>query len=80
MRSIIVLDISEDDGKIYDDQRDMATHSVMGMESIKDGVEGVVVADVSTVFHEKGLRSKFGWIGLREHPHVQTQGRNRNGC
>lgn len=47
MRSISVLEVSEETGAILSGERDMATHSVMALERIKDGGEGVVVADVS---------------------------------
>lgn len=47
MRSVFVLDVDEGSGLIYGDQRDMATHCVLGMEGIKDGGTGVVISDVS---------------------------------
>jgi DNA damage-binding protein 1 len=46
-RSVFVLDVDEGSGQIFGDQRDMATHSVMGMERITDGGSGVVISDVS---------------------------------
>ena len=46
MRSVSVLDVDEASGKIFGDQRDMATHSVTALEGIRDGGEGVVIADV----------------------------------
>jgi DNA damage-binding protein 1 len=47
MRSVFVLDVDEGSGEIFGDQRDMATHCVLGMEGVKDGGSGVVVSDVS---------------------------------
>ena len=47
MRSLFVLDIDEDSGEVFGDQRDMATHSVTALEGIRDGGEGIVIADVS---------------------------------
>jgi DNA damage-binding protein 1 len=48
MRSVFVLDVDEENGVIHGDQRDMGTHQILGMEGIRDGGEGVIVADVST--------------------------------
>jgi DNA damage-binding protein 1 len=50
MRSVFVLDVDEGNGVIHGDQRDMGTCQVLGMEGVKDGGEGVVVADVSSTF------------------------------
>ena len=47
MRSVFALDVDEGSGQIYGDQRDMATHSVTALEGLRDGGDGVVVADVS---------------------------------
>lgn len=47
MRSIFVLDVDDGSGKIYVDQRDMATHSVTALEGVRDGGESVIIADVS---------------------------------
>lgn len=47
MRSILVLDVDEASGKIYGDDRDMATHQVSTLSGISDQGSGVVVADVS---------------------------------
>lgn len=47
MRSVFILDVDDGSGQIFGDQRDMATHSVMAMEGVKDGGEGVVISDVS---------------------------------
>lgn len=49
MRSVFVLDVDEASGKIFGDQRDMATHSVTALEGIRDGGDGVVIADVSSL-------------------------------
>lgn len=46
LRSILALDIDEQTGKIYSDDRDMATHQVSTLSSINDQGPGVVVADV----------------------------------
>ncbi|WVQ75561.1 hypothetical protein IAR50_005188 [Cryptococcus sp. DSM 104548] len=45
MRSVIVLQVDEGSGKIYDDERDMSTHGVVALGRIQDGGEGLVVAD-----------------------------------
>jgi DNA damage-binding protein 1 len=47
MRSIIVLEIDDESGAIFSDQRDMATHQVSTMSSVKDRGQGTVIADVS---------------------------------
>ncbi|WVQ95773.1 hypothetical protein IAU59_002872 [Kwoniella sp. CBS 9459] len=69
MRSIIALNIDEGDGKIYDDQRDMATHSVVAMERVTDGGDGVVIADghsnILTFRLKEGIESA-ATFGLRE--------------
>lgn len=49
MRSVFTLDVDEESGKIFGDQRDMATHSVTALEGIRDGGEGVVIADVGSL-------------------------------
>ncbi len=46
MRSVFVLEVDEETANIYGDQRDMATHSVTALEGIRDGGDGVVIADV----------------------------------
>ena len=46
MRSIFVLEVDESSGEIFGDQRDMATHSVTALEGIRDGGDGVIIADV----------------------------------
>ena len=46
LRSILILDIDEESGKIWSDDRDMATHQVSTLSTIKDQGPGVVVADV----------------------------------
>lgn len=46
MRSILTLDVDEESGKIYGDDRDMATHQVSTLSTISDQGSGVVVADV----------------------------------
>ena len=48
MRSVFALDVDEGSGKIYGDQRDMATHSVTALEGLRDGGDGVVIADVGS--------------------------------
>ncbi|WVF68077.1 hypothetical protein IAT40_002840 [Kwoniella sp. CBS 6097] len=69
MRSVIVLSIDEGDGKIYDDQRDMATHSVVAMEKIADGGDGVVIADghsnILTFRLKEGIETAASF-GMRE--------------
>ncbi|ODN74495.1 hypothetical protein L202_06876 [Cryptococcus amylolentus CBS 6039] len=45
MRSVIVLQVDEGSGKIYDDERDMATHGVVALGRVQDGGEGIVIAD-----------------------------------
>ena len=46
MRSIFVLDINEGSGRIEGEQKDLVTHSVTAMGSIRDGGDGIVIADV----------------------------------
>jgi len=46
MRSISVLEVNEESGAIFSYDKDMATHSVMGLERIRDRGESVVIADV----------------------------------
>ncbi len=46
MRSVSILDVDEGSGEIHDIQKDMATHSVVALERIRDGGEGVIIADV----------------------------------
>lgn len=45
MRSVFVLDVDEQDGVIYSDQRDMATHQVMSLDTVVDGGDGVIISD-----------------------------------
>nr|XP_019009308.1 uncharacterized protein I206_05956 [Kwoniella pini CBS 10737]OCF48089.1 hypothetical protein I206_05956 [Kwoniella pini CBS 10737] len=45
LRSIIVLSIDEGDGNIYDDTRDLATHTVNTMGRVRDNGEGVIIGD-----------------------------------
>ena len=47
MRSIFILEVDEESGMVFGEQRDMATHSVTALEGVRDGGEGVVIADVS---------------------------------
>lgn len=47
MRSVIVLNVDEGDGMIYDDERNMATHGVAALGLLKDKGDAVVVSDVS---------------------------------
>jgi DNA damage-binding protein 1 len=47
MRSVLMLEIDDESGMIYGDDRDMATHQVVALAGIKDRGQGVVVADVS---------------------------------
>lgn len=42
-----MFDVDPESGLIYNITKDMATHQVMNMESIKDGSDSVVIADVS---------------------------------
>lgn len=73
MRSIFVLDVDEGSGEIFGDQRDMATHCVLGMEGVRDGGAGVVVSDVS--------EPKTELIpGPLESPYLPLQAGDRNGC
>ncbi|OCF33570.1 hypothetical protein I316_04642 [Kwoniella heveanensis BCC8398] len=69
MRSIIALSIDEGDGKIYDDQRDMATHSVIAMDRINDEGDGIIIADghsnILTFRLKEGIESA-ATFGLRE--------------
>ncbi|WWD20338.1 hypothetical protein CI109_104814 [Kwoniella shandongensis] len=69
MRSIIILEVDEGNGKVYDDQRDLATHSVVAMERVTDGGEGVVIADghsnVLTFRLKEGIESA-ATFGLHE--------------
>lgn len=51
LRSILILDIDEESGKIWSDDRDMATHQVSTLSTIKDQGPGVVVADVRHCHH-----------------------------
>lgn len=55
MRSVFVLDVDMGSGEVYGDQRDMATHQVMGMEGVRDGGEGVIISDVSGCDHQRRL-------------------------
>ena len=52
MRSVFVLEVDDESGMIFGDQRDMATHSVTALECIRDGGDGVVIADVGFAFIE----------------------------
>jgi DNA damage-binding protein 1 len=47
MRSVLMLEVDDESGMIYGDDRDMATHQVVALAGIKDRGQGVVVADVS---------------------------------
>jgi DNA damage-binding protein 1 len=47
MRSVLMLEIDDESGMIYGDDRDMATHQVVALAGIKDRGQGLVVADVS---------------------------------
>lgn len=47
MRSVLMLEIDDESGMIYGDDRDMATHQVVALAGVKDRGQGVVVADVS---------------------------------
>ena len=46
LRSVLILDVDEETGKIWSDDRDMATHQVSTLSTITDQGPGVVVADV----------------------------------
>ncbi|KAK8849708.1 hypothetical protein IAR55_005043 [Kwoniella newhampshirensis] len=69
MRSVIILEVDEGNGKIYDDQRDLATHSVLAMERVNDGGEGVIIADghsnIITFRLKEGIESA-ATFGLHE--------------
>lgn len=47
LRSVIVLEVDEGSGAICNDQKDMPSHRVMALQGIKDGGQGVIIADVS---------------------------------
>ena len=47
MRSIFALEVDDESGTIYADQRDLATYQVMGLEGIHDNGQSVILADVS---------------------------------
>lgn len=49
MRSVIVLEIDDESGMIFDDRRDMATHQISTMSKIRDRGQGAVIADVRLV-------------------------------
>ena len=46
MRSITLIEVDEENGHLYPGNRDMATHQVTALESIKDRGEGCIIADV----------------------------------
>lgn len=48
MRSIFVLEVDDESGMIYGDQRDLATHQVMALEGVRDGGQSVIISDVSS--------------------------------
>jgi DNA damage-binding protein 1 len=49
MRSVLMLEIDDESGMIYGDDRDMATHQVVALAGIKDRGQGLVVADVCLI-------------------------------
>ncbi|WVQ78968.1 hypothetical protein IAT38_001060 [Cryptococcus sp. DSM 104549] len=69
MRSVMVLDVDEASGAIFDDQRDMATHGVVALGRVRDAGEGVVIADghsnLTTFRLQEGLE-RAATFGLHE--------------
>ncbi len=76
MRSVFVLDVDEASGKIFGDQRDMATHSVTALEGIRDGGDGVVIADVGLHQIHRDGELRHG-AGLLEPLDIQIEGTDR---
>ncbi|RXK37957.1 hypothetical protein M231_04743 [Tremella mesenterica] len=77
MRSIFVLDIDEGTGMIMGDERDMATHSVMAMEGLRDGGQAVIVADAHSNISTFRLREEIetaATFGLHEDISVFRRG------
>ena len=50
MRSVCLFEVDEGNGALYSDDKDMTTHQVTALQSIKDHGEGCIIADVGYVF------------------------------
>ncbi|OWZ42004.1 DNA damage-binding protein 1 [Cryptococcus neoformans C23] len=69
MRSVIVLNVDEGDGMIYDDERNMATHGVTALGLLKDKGDGVVISDAHSNLLTYRLNQKLeraATFGLHE--------------
>ncbi|KAE8541647.1 hypothetical protein D1P53_001817 [Cryptococcus gattii VGV] len=69
MRSVIVLNVDEGDGMIYDDERNMATHGVTALGLLKDKGDAVVVSDAHSNLLTYRLNQKLeraATFGLHE--------------
>lgn len=74
MRSILILDVDEESGKIWGDDRDMATHQVSTLSNIYDQGPGVVVADVRHLSSGSKVRYMTDYlVGLLECPDVPSK-------
>jgi hypothetical protein len=74
MRSVLMLEVDDESGMIYGDDRDMATHQVVALAGIKDRGQGVVVADVS---YSDFAVVQANSTGLFQYPDIPPKGQDR---